>query len=99
MSYTDAELDRMADEAIGWVSTHRVEYWLRRVLVDGKTKIVAVESTPGNLACGFVRSDCGERFPVFDHDVLLACQCALGRWMKLDLKMSERGTRYVVGLK
>src|SRR5262245_48076122 len=101
MSYTDSELDRMADEAVGWVSKrYQPHYWFRRVLLDGKTKITAVEHNgEGQIVAGFVRSSCGERFPVFDPAVLFACRCALGKWVKLDLKMSARGTRYVVGLK
>lgn len=94
-----AELDALADE------TERDYQVLRdsakdfpRVLTDGVCRITEVIDNAQPPCVGYVWTNLGEKFPVFDVFTREQAKTLTGKRVFLKMAMSRRGTRYVVGM-
>lgn len=71
----------------------------RTVLTDGVCRITDVIADLTNLPCvGYVKTDLGETFPVFEWARREIARVFIGRRVKLYLDTSAKGTRYFTGL-
>ena len=97
---TKADLERTADAAMQIPQESAADYLrFRTLLTDGVCRITDVVPDLSNLPCvGYIKTDLGETFPVFKWALRELARVFIGRRVYLHLKMSEQGTRYMVGL-
>lgn len=98
---TYAALDQAADEAMREYSTQESRDRAlahARVLTDGVCRITSVDDSAFLPCVGYVFTDLEEKFPVFDVFTREQAKTLTGKRVKLSIRMSARGTRYIVGM-
>lgn len=98
---TYAELDALADAAMADYQTQASRdraLSMRQSLTDGVCRIRDVSDNAALPCVGYVWTDLGEKFPVFDLFTREQAKALTGKRVKLSIRMSARGTRYVVGM-
>jgi predicted RNA-binding Zn-ribbon protein involved in translation (DUF1610 family) len=94
-----AELDAIADEAEREYQVSRdFAKQIGKALTDGESRIVSVQDQLHPPCVGRIHTDLGESFPVFDLGTREQAKSLVGKRVKLNIRMSAKGTRYVVGM-
>lgn len=98
---TQTALDTAADDAMREYQTQEScdrALTMRKVLTDGVCRIREVLDTAVYPCVGYIWTEFGEKFPVFNIGVREAAKANIAARVKLDIQMSARGTRYVTGM-